>query len=165
MEQKEWRKEGKEEWGPGPWQEEPDQVQWVDDKTGLSCIARRSMRGGNWCGYVGVAEGHLAYGQNYNDVYRVTEDDRYIDVHGGLTYSAFCEGEPGDGICHLPGAGEPDKVWWLGFDCAHLYDKKPGGDKKWEEPTASYRTLGYVKRQCESLAEQLAGPLKIEKRD
>ena len=155
MKPMEWRKEGKADWGPGPWQDEPDQVQWVDATTGLPCLAKRNMRGGNWCGYVGVAEGHTAFQKGYEDV--------DADVHGGLTYADFCEGEPGEGICHLPEAGEPDRVWWLGFDCAHGWDRRPGDEARWKHDPilsrfshdASYKSLGYVKSECTKLAAQL----------
>lgn len=175
MKKIEWRKpEKKAEWGPGPWQEEPDTVQWPDEKTGLPCLAKRNMHGGNWCGYVGVAEGHPAFEQHYDAVRRDNDEDSYIDVHGGLTFSDFCRGVPGENICHLPEAGEPERVWWLGFDCAHYMDHRPSEKSMWlklghpefahDDPQASYRTLAYVQSECEKLAAQLAGPLKIEKR-
>lgn len=155
METKEWTKGDKSEWGQGPWLAEPDQAQWVDERTGLPCIARRNMRGGNWCGYVGVNEGHPSFEKSYNDV--------GAEVHGGLTYSDFCEGEPGDGICHLPAKGEPDRVWWLGFDCAHGWDRRPGDEARYRDDPimcgfshdSSYKTLAYVKAECAKLAEQL----------
>jgi hypothetical protein len=30
----------KSEWGAGPWQIEPDKVQWQDNETGLPCLVR-----------------------------------------------------------------------------------------------------------------------------
>ena len=158
MKTMEWKKPGdKTKWGQGPWLFEPDQVQWVDEATGLTCIARRNMRGGNWCGYVGVNDGHPYFKKGYDDV--------EADVHGGLTYADLCEGEPGEGICHLPAPGEPDAVWWLGFDCAHAWDRRPGDEAMWREigkpelalpePNARYRTLQFVKDECAKLAAQL----------
>ncbi len=166
----------KSDWGPGPWQDEPDKAQWKDDATGLPCLAVRN-RVGSLCGYVGVSEGHPAFGKHYDEV-RVAKrdpDDEWSnrpDVHGGLTYSAPCQ--PSDdestGICHIPTPGEPDHIWWLGFDCAHSNDIAPvteaSNRKRYEEtrnpiwlplrawPTA-YRTLDYVRRECASLACQL----------
>jgi hypothetical protein len=58
METREYRFIDKSEWDRGPWDNEPDKVQWQDAATGLPCIARRSEAMGSWCGYVGVAEGH-----------------------------------------------------------------------------------------------------------
>ena len=44
-----------------------------------------------------------------------------VEVHGGLTYAGECSGS----ICHVPKPGEPDNVFWFGFDCAHAYDLSP----------------------------------------
>src|SRR5262245_28942541 len=104
----------KEKWARGPWDQEPDKVQWSDLETGLPCLVVRHPRLGNWCGYVGVSEDHPWFGQAYYD------EQVKIRCHGGLTYSNFCQ--PSDkehGICHVVESGESDKVWWFGFDCCH----------------------------------------------
>ena len=145
-------------WPSGEWDSEPDKVQWPDADTGLPCLAVRNRHAGNWCGYVGVAEGHPYVGKDYND----TAD---LEVHGGLTFANKCQ--PGQdeshGICHLPGPGEPDHVWWLGFDCAHAWDHSPQDVARsvegypWTiDSDSRYRTLRYVQNQCASLAAQLA---------
>lgn len=46
----------------GAWEDEPDKVVWVDEATGLDCMARRGPVGA-WCGYVGVTEVHPWHGQ------------------------------------------------------------------------------------------------------
>lgn len=61
-------------------------------------------------------------------------------------------------ICHLPEPGEPDNVWWFGFDCAHSGDLAPkydglGGHHFGDD---MYRDLAYVEREVTSLAKQLA---------
>ena len=160
----------KSEWGDGPWQDEPDKVQWKDEATGLPCLAKRHGRAGHWCGYVGVPEGHPAFGKDYDDV-RVATDDGWPDAHGGLTYAAHCqEGDEAEAICHIPDPGEPDHVWWLGFDCAHSGDLSPGyaaldrkryeetGDSLWLSRGSyeSYRDLRYVRGVVRRLAGQLA---------
>jgi hypothetical protein len=160
-------------WGDGPWQDEPDKVQWKDEATGFPCLANRGP-GGHWCGYVGVSPGHPAYEKNYSDVYDLFwswEDDGYLEVHGGLTYANHCaEGPEETSICHISEPGEPDHVWWLGFDCAHSGDVSPAfealnrerfeGDSIWlpiRSPWGeSYRTLDYVRREATRLASQLA---------
>lgn len=86
----------KSDWGAGPWQDEPDRVEW--DHAGLPCLAARSPTGGNWCGYAAVPPGHPLHGQDYNAV--------DVDVHGGLTYADRCGGH----ICHVPKPGEPEDV-------------------------------------------------------
>lgn len=60
------------------------------------------------------------------------------------------------GICHIPAPGEPERVWWLGFDCAHSGDSSPGYDNKYGHDYGAYRSVAYVKREVESLAKQLA---------
>lgn len=138
----------KSNWGPGPWMDEPDHVQWQDEATGLPCLAHRNKFSGNWCGYVGVAEGHPYFEQSYEEL--------DASVHGGLTFADFCaENTPeGEGICHVPGEGEPEKVWWFGFDCAHLYDLSPGTKMPIFDGEV-YRNLNYVKEECQRLAAQL----------
>jgi hypothetical protein len=155
METKEWIFHDKTAWGPGPWQDEPDKVQWEDPETKRPCLAVRNVHGsGGWCGYVAVLPGEPSYGKN----------DLDLEVHGGLTFSSFCaEDNKEHGICHIPGPGEPDKVWWLGFDCGHYGDLSPAMAARDKElginPVAEevYRDLEYLKEQCHELAKQL-GP-------
>lgn len=141
-------------WPAGPWDQEPDKVQWPDPDTGLPCLAVRGPVGA-WCGYVGVPPGHPYHGVDYHQV--------PADVHGGLTFSDKCAAEgddPAHGICHIPGPGEPHDVWWLGFDCAHWHDIAPAVIERmpFRHEQQTYRTLGYVKAECTSLARQLAQP-------
>jgi hypothetical protein len=115
----EYRTVDKSAWGPGEWADEPDKVQWQDEATGLPCLAVRNHHG-VWCGYVGVAPGHPWHGMGYSDV----DDD--ISVHGGLTFANACSpGKEEHGICHKPDPGEPEHVWWFGFDCGHCDDLIP----------------------------------------
>lgn len=111
----------KDDWGKGPWANEPDKVQWLDPKTGLDCLMHRN-HSGTWCGYVGVPEGHPLYAKPYG------EAESSVDVHGGLTYADFCRDTSDEsiGICHVPYPGMPERVWWLGFDCHHSWDFAPG---------------------------------------
>lgn len=151
METKEYRTADKSTWGDGPWQDEPDKMQFPDPVTGLPCLIVRNPYGA-LCGYVGVTEGHPFYkkgGYDFN-----------LSVHGGITFTAMCS--PGDdeehGICHLPGEGESDHVWWLGFDCAHYSDKSPKMVLQFptlDFPDDVYRDIDYVKSEIASLAQQL----------
>lgn len=163
----------KSDWDDGPWQEEPDKIQWRDEATGLACLAVRHSRHGHWCGYVGVAEGHPAFGKGYDDVQGLApiqpEDEwQGFDVHGGLTFADFCQEDPEakqQGICHIPQPGEPDRVWWLGFDMGHAWDRSPGMEAllrsigRPDYPALhreqEYRTLDYVQEECTKLARQL----------
>lgn len=151
------------EWGPGPWDGEPDKVSWTDAATGLPCLAvRGNPRMGNWCGYVAVEPGHPLHGKGY--------DDLDVEVHGGLTFADSCwdDGPVEAAVCHVPEPGKPADVWWFGFDCGHAFDIVPGmearmksarihGDRAWPDgPRITYKPLEYVKRETARLAEQLA---------
>jgi hypothetical protein len=178
----EWKNEDKrdKDWPKGEWDNEPDKIQWVDPTTNLPCLMVRNHSGA-WCGYVGVAEGHPAFGVHYDRV--------NVEVHGGLTFSDTCltaehlvgkELRKGvklmslkeaqayveaNSICHVVEEGENDNVWWLGFDCAHYMDIAPGM-LKYNIGTGhlgeQYRNRDYVKAEVECLATQLANNPTIE---
>lgn len=152
--------------------------------------------GGALCGYVGVAPGHPLYRHNYHEPHECLSLDlekvevgkrgviplmcgvddmregrfspeTYFDVHGGITFSDGCQ-EAGH-ICHTPEPGQPDNVWWFGFDCAHAGDVSPGyrasiakmfdqvemafRDRIFKDDV--YRDVTYVKAEIGSLARQL----------
>lgn len=142
----------KSEWGPGPWQDEPDRVEFKHH--GFPCLLRRAPSGG-WCGYVAVAPGHPWHGI----------EPRYdeAEVHGGVSFTGACSGE----ICHVPEPGEPDDVWWIGFDCNHYGDVGPADDAYWRSigrpefavpgRHSSYKTVAYARAETERLAEQALG--------
>lgn len=142
-------------WGDGPWQTEPDRVEF--EHLGFPCLIVRVPHSGHLCGYVAVPPGHPAYRLRYDSV--------NVDVHGGLTYSESCQGQ----VCHVPKPGEADDVWWLGFDHAHLGDLCPyraardaqryreTGDSIWlnEAGYDTYKTVAYVTNEIKKLAQQL----------
>lgn len=139
--------ENKAQWGDGPWIDEPDKVQWIDEETGLDCLIVRNQIGG-LCGYVGVPPEHPFHGTDYEHV--------EVYVHGGLTYAASCQsGDESTNVCHIPEVGRPDNVWWFGFDCAHAFDFAPGAHFPPMRDEV-YRDIGYVKAEIRSLAVQLA---------
>lgn len=159
MAQREWTFVDKTTWDQGPWKQEPDKVQWIDETTGLDCLIHRGPSGA-LCGYVGVPPGHRFHGVGYDDVHYYDEDEgrSFPEVHGGLTFSdsrSEVERADGGGICHIPEPGRPADVWWLGFDCAHCDDLCPGHTRYFRE-SGSYRDLEYVKREVAALAKQLA---------
>lgn len=138
-------------WADGPWQTEPDKIQWHDGR--FACLVVRNPHSGAWCGYVGVPGNHSCHGVDCGAV--------DVLVHGGLTYSAFCQhGEPEDsGICHVVSDGEDDRVWWLGFDCAHAGDQMPGTQSLLPDYLfvgSTYRDLAYVQDEVRQLSKQLA---------
>lgn len=152
MNRREYRTIDKSGWDAGPWQDEPDKVSWVDDETDLPCLIVRGPS--SLCGYVGVPEGHPWF-----EVHPWF--DLEVDVHGGLTYADHCDKDAPEesGICHIPAPGEPDRVWWLGFDTAHHMDLtfySYGGKfvDRDRYPGEVYRDLAYVTAEVESLAQQ-----------
>lgn len=134
-------------WGEGPWLHEPDREEFRH--LGLACLIRRNPMMGNWCGYVAMPPGHRWHGMHY--------DECLADVHGGLTYSDRCQGS----ICHVPREGEPDDVWWLGFDCGHCDDLAPGHEATMRRAgidrhgyDTTYRDIDFARATCRSLAAQ-----------
>ncbi|MDX6480317.1 MAG: hypothetical protein QOG85_827 [Gaiellaceae bacterium] len=139
-------------WDSGPWDGEPDKLVWKTEAGLPGMIARNRL--GALCGYVAVTREHPLYGADRPDV----------EVHGGLTYANACSGN----ICHVPEPGEPDDVWWFGFDCNHGGDYAPStaawgkriGAALRRLDRETYRDIGYVRAEVELLAVQLAGPLE-----
>ena len=146
-------------WSAGPWDDEPNRVEF--EHAGLPCILHRGGSGA-WCGYVGLSPGHRFHQTHYREL-------QDIDVHGGLTYSEECAGC----ICHVPKPGEPENLWWLGFDCAHSYDMRPAGSWAGDELLnafadlfnrnrigsdrgSHYWTAEEAREETKRLAEQLA---------
>jgi hypothetical protein len=118
-------------WLAGPWDDEPDELTWRDENTGMFCALRRGPLG-NLCGYVLVGEGHPWHGLHHDAIGAL--------VHGGLTFSDdFGKG-----------------AWAVGFDCGHDGDLVPamaalGWARLGDEV---YRDVAYVHEQCYLLAVQ-----------
>jgi hypothetical protein len=72
-------------------------------------------------------------------------------------YEAWVAQEQASAVCHLPAPGEPDSVFWFGFDCAHAFDRSPGIEavigRRIEDN--EYRDLAYVEAEVARLALQL----------
>lgn len=77
----EYKNQPRDGWPSGPWDDEPDKVEYVDEATGLPALIVRNGVGA-LCGYVGVPPGHPAHGQHYDRV--------DANVHGGLTFAGGC---------------------------------------------------------------------------
>lgn len=133
----------------GEWDLEPDKLEWRDESTGLPCLIVRGPMGA-LCGYVGIPEGHRLHGKDY--------DFPEVNVHGGLRYSGHCQrGNPERGICHVPSPGEPDNVWWFGFDASHAGDLIPMWGTQFDHVDGEvYRNIDYMRIECRDLANQLA---------
>jgi len=173
----------KEQWGPGPWQDEVDELVWVDKETGYQCLIKRTWTG-SLCGYVGLSEGHRLYGRKYND--RIAMDDASelvsdIETNGAipmfieaLRHNAYgSDGRvPIDLTIRVHGSvtftdfweDREDGLWYWGFDCGHYDDLQPGlmasienaiGHSSGLRGYGTYRTIEYVQNECRSLARQL----------
>lgn len=132
----------KSEWGPGPWQDEPDRLDWTDEATGLPCRIIRAPVTGALCGYVGVRDGHPWYGLPYNAKVVTPKDyglrtfgDR-ANVIAHFIHALRDEPHTEDTItidmalevhggCTWAEFMEENDLWWFGFDCAHAGDVCP----------------------------------------
>lgn len=117
-------------WLPGPWDEEPDQVEF--SHAGLPCVLIRVPVQGSWCGYVAVPAGHQLFGVPIERLSLGHEIGRPI------TWAE--DHQPGDGersvygrTHRVPPGGPPGKpsrnagppLWWIGFDCSQNWDLTP----------------------------------------
>ena len=134
------RQVDKSRWPDGPWMYEPDQENWTDAETGLSCVILRHPDLGHLCGYVGVPKDHPAHGKDYDDDLL---SEAHEVVHWGLTYSA--PSLPEDGI---------EDRWLFGFDCAHSCDLSPG-NSLFDHIGETYRDMHFVREHCRRLAGAL----------
>lgn len=139
-------------WPPGPWQDEPDHLEWYDEATSYHCLMHRNEFFGFWCGYVGIDATHPYFGKS---------EDLDLFAHGGITNSDACH--PGRG------ASSGEDTWWIGFDCGHGFDYSPvwpvlrdafglGSLRRFQylfPGVYEYRDIEFVKREIENLARQL----------
>jgi hypothetical protein len=167
-------------WGEGPWQNELDEVSWVDDGTGYQCIASRHPELGHLCGYVGVDAFHPAYGRSYHGYEQVSMDkniekfDRQAGKGMPLKDIKFPTDPKLDSLAKkirnirvhggltYSGLGK-DGLHLFGFDCIQWSDIAPGmdalvkksGGESFPRDGATYKDLNFVKAECTQLAKQL----------
>lgn len=125
-----------------PWENEPNEAEWVCETTGYHCRVRRHPNLLHLNGYVGIHKGHPCHGMSYEDL------NDLVDVHGGLTYS-----------------GKEADLMWFGFDTGHAGDLSPGvalhlleiePNRSWRFfEHEEYRDWEFVKGETEDLALQL----------
>lgn len=107
----------REEWGPGPWQDEPDLVRWTT-RAGLRGLIWRAPVTGSLCGYAELKAEHPYFAKRYERL------EMALDVHGDLTFSGSFEPEALRSALGAIGTDWLDS-WWLGFDCGHCFDLMP----------------------------------------
>lgn len=167
---------------PGEWEQEPDEESFVHAE--LLCAIRRNEHSGSLCGYVAIPPAHPAYGKDCNDLNVTVHGGLTYGKHtilGSAPAVALLEKKIEEWSGTSPNfykrilanehkhSGKPRNypietsgdLWWLGFDCNHLWDYAPPTGPKMLEferhsYDAVYRNWRYVKHETELLAEQLA---------
>lgn len=143
-------------WGDGPWQTEPDRVEFVH--VGVACLMMRHAEWGSWNAYAAVEPGHPWHGNE-----RAEEE---CIAHGGITWCG-----PSDQTWRL--LSRPRQLgnhWWIGFDCGHAFDFQPGlvasllgagiarATREFASAfgtTVAYRDQAYVTEEVKRVAEQV----------
>lgn len=154
------------------WDDEPNELDWADEKTGFQCRIIRVRDSGHLCGYVRIPDGHPLHGVEYSaempEALKPLKDavmecpvgkrgaidvlcmafgsafrpGQLFDVHGSVTFSGELRNQTG---------------FWYGFDCAHAGDLCPAMEARYGRDWDSvYRDMEFVKAECESLANQIA---------
>lgn len=127
---------------PGPWDDEPDLLSWIDEETNLHCHIRRNSGVGILCGYV-----ELPPNTSTALTCNATLYDLPLTVHGGITF-----------VGHI-WASQAYQV--VGFDCGHAFDLMPASADIIDRLTnadahyAQYRDIDFVKNECTKLAKQI----------
>ncbi len=117
---------------------------------GYTCVVKL-MKMGHRCGYVALPKTHPLYDKEYDKI--------DIDCHGGLTFGSMrLDGQPNKG------------VYWIGFDCAHAYDRKDleacrkafpdqiayyDAIEKYEKSEDVVRTKEFVEAECRHIVDQI----------
>lgn len=126
---------------------------------GLYCyIVRHVLGGGQLNGYVGVVQGSPLFGLPGYVTIRSSKETAItptqaqinnISVHGGLTFAGEFKNF------------QIEKIWWFGFDTAHLYDIRPFSVCGMSfDSQGSYRDMKYVANEVNRLADQITLILK-----
>src|SRR5690606_34634818 len=100
-------------WGRGPWDSEPDYVEF--EHCGFRCILKRFEHAGVWNGYVEVSDLHPWF-------HNIGTDQAH--VHGGVTWTGQVEGRTGQ----VEGIKQNQNCIFIGFDCAHGFDLMPAAE-------------------------------------
>jgi hypothetical protein len=131
----------------GEWIDEPDYMEWEYGDGEIKCIAKRNDFGA-WCGYIEISKDHPWA--------NLEGTDFPCEVHGGITFHS------NTGINTVR----------IGFDCSHSTDISPTCEitlrqvreslkvkHPWIPDTCtvfpvSYKNVGFIIHECNSLAKQ-----------
>ena len=156
---------------PGPWEDEPDKLAWIDGASGKDCILLRQPAG-EWAGYVGVSPAHPLWGFSHDAL----PTGAGIRVHDPIDYAAGCDQdeEPQISVCHVLGgaARRPQRLsrktrssigddehpdtWWFGFTANQPGDLLPNRVRPLEaEEGGTYRDIDFMYGEVTRLAGRL----------
>lgn len=146
----------------GPWDEEPDEVRFVEEVTGYTCIIRRGWRGG-LCGYVELPAGHPLVGH----VRHNADFERKCRRRCANSWPIITRDDPRSLVEVIDSLEVPGIVtfaeqwnrysWCIGFGHSHLWDGLPGSELGTYPSAACYANIEQVGRECAALARQLNG--------
>lgn len=129
-------------WKEGPWNQEPDRLEWIDEATGLFCLILRKPSGA-LSGHVGVPSDHPFFLKPHHLL--------RLWVHHGISYSNFSHGQGESSIRYFSDLAAPNRIWWFGFSCDYEDDLCPAR----LAPRGHYRNIDYVMQEVINLAEQI----------
>jgi hypothetical protein len=133
----------------GPWKLEPDRLEFIHEN--LKCLILRSPSGA-LCGYVSVPQGHPLY-ENEKECFS-------LECHGGVTFCNYGDKQKD----FRPMTYQKNKLWWIGFDCAHAGDLCPVTEAllmKYDTTLydsaylQTYKDFDYVKDQIKNMVKQI----------
>lgn len=128
-----------------PWLFEPDYTSYkIKD---LHCIIKRGPST-SLCGYIGIP----ITKDPYKNLIPMENWHEELRVHGGIT---FTESSRISMHRMFPEFRYTRKLLWIGFDCSHYQDLLPLTFMEFGRREGQYRTIDYVKREIEKLAEQI----------
>lgn len=137
-------------WPEGPWSEEPDLMVWRFPEVGYLAAIVRQAHSGHLCGYVAAPKDHPV--RESDTDYDGFPDD--LVAHGGVT---FFGGVPSVSY----GAELSDLIdtedaldFWVGFDCAHSGDARPGSSRPIRDHE-EYKGVAYTRHHVKLLARQM----------
>lgn len=163
-------------WRPGPWDEEPDLAHWITAAGPAALAFRVVPAAGFWCGFVACGSmqlpgfdigvigalirtreplftsGSVSFEHNRHCLTHVA---LALRVHGGPPDWIVRAVDMVDSAARRMSLPLHSADTFVGFACARVGDGWPDS-RPWQgRPQGIYRTLAYVKAECEALAAQL----------